>query len=145
MAAPTKTIGQLLYYFGDVRTTSIWKRNARTPRLFTGSNHPAVAFTARSRAGKLYPLEDIRAFRRLLAALDIMAKDPRFSRLSILDLQNILTAIELCDLGFGSGKQVCEGLNKSCAMSGLTVHLAEELPKFLFHNSLPLRCTKEAL
>ena len=46
-----------------------------------------------------------------LQQLDIMAKDPRFSRLSILDLQNILTAIELCDLGFGSGNQVCESLN----------------------------------
>lgn len=46
-----------------------------------------------------------------LQQLDIMAEDPRFSHLSILDLQNILTAIELCDLGFGSGDQICESLN----------------------------------
>jgi len=45
-----------------------------------------------------------------LRQLEIMAKDPRFSHLSALDLQNILTAIELCDLGFGSAQRVCQGL-----------------------------------
>ena len=47
-----------------------------------------------------------------LRQLDILVKDPRFSRLSILDLQNILTAIELCDLGFGSGTKVSASLNE---------------------------------
>ena len=48
-----------------------------------------------------------------LRQLDILAKDPRFSRLSVLDLQNILIAIELCDLGFGSAQKVCQGLNEA--------------------------------
>ena len=47
-----------------------------------------------------------------LQQLEIMAKDPRFSHLSALDLQDILTAIELCDLGFGSAQKVCQGLNE---------------------------------
>ena len=79
--------------------------------LFAGSNHPPVAFTARSRAGKLSPLEGSVRSEDFLRELDSMAKDPRFSRLSVLDLQNILTAIELCGLGFGAGEQVCEDLN----------------------------------
>ena len=112
MMAPTQTIRQFLYYFGDVRpnlnlekkcpnirelpkvTTQQWRLQRGAAR----ANYTRWRISVRS--------EDF------LRQLDIMAKDPRFSRLSILDLQNILTAIELCDLGFGSGNQVCEGLNQ---------------------------------
>jgi hypothetical protein len=62
-------------------------------------------------SGQTIPLEVSVRLEDFFRQLDIMAKDPRFSRLSVLDLQNILTAIELCDLGFGSGDQVCEDLN----------------------------------
>jgi len=48
----------------------------------------------------------------LLQQLDILAGDPRFSALSALDLQNLLTAIELCGLGFGSGSQLGEHLDR---------------------------------
>ncbi len=49
---------------------------------------------------------------QLLQQLDYLAKDRRFPELSALDLENILTAIELCGVGFGCGPKVTEGLNQ---------------------------------
>ena len=51
-------------------------------------------------------------FEDFLRQLDTLAKDQRFSKLSALDLQNILTAIELCDVGFGSGARVSGRLDQ---------------------------------
>jgi hypothetical protein len=48
---------------------------------------------------------------QMLRQLEGMAADPRFRAMSTLDLQNILTAIELCDLGFSRGPKVAEVLN----------------------------------
>jgi len=48
---------------------------------------------------------------QLLRQLESMARDPRFRAMSTLDLQNILTAIELCGLGFSRGSEVAEDLN----------------------------------
>ncbi len=111
MAVPTKAIGQLLYYFGDVARPPLEKKLSKVPAL-----HPEVttqqwrlqrgAVQANYGPGEIVRSEDF------LRQLDIMAKDPRFSHLSALDLQNILAAIELCDLGFGSGERVRESLNR---------------------------------
>jgi hypothetical protein len=48
---------------------------------------------------------------QLLRQLESLAADPRFRAMSTLDLQNILTAIELCGLGFSRGPKVAEDLN----------------------------------
>jgi hypothetical protein len=48
---------------------------------------------------------------QMLRQLESMAADPRFRAMSRLDLQNILTAIELCGLGFSRGLEVAQDLN----------------------------------
>ena len=48
---------------------------------------------------------------QMLRQLEGMARDPRFRAMSELDLQNILTAIELCGVGFLRGPKVAEDLN----------------------------------
>jgi len=48
---------------------------------------------------------------QMLRQLEGMARDPRFRAMSELDLQNILTAIELCGVGFSCGSKVAEDLN----------------------------------
>jgi hypothetical protein len=48
---------------------------------------------------------------QLLRQLESLAADPRFRAMSTLDLQNILTAIELCGLGFSRGPKVAEDLD----------------------------------
>jgi hypothetical protein len=52
--------------------------------------------------------------------LESLALDPRLRTVSRLDLQNILTAIDLCGIGFNHGKMVAEDLN---------LLLAEEWPR----------------
>jgi hypothetical protein len=47
-----------------------------------------------------------------LRKLNILAAESRFSALSALDVQNILTAIELGGLGFGLGSKLTEHLNR---------------------------------
>jgi len=49
---------------------------------------------------------------QVLKRLDELAKDSRFSAMSALDLQNILSAIELCSLSFSRGPRVAEKLNR---------------------------------
>ena len=49
---------------------------------------------------------------KVLRQLAIMVADSRFSAMSALDLQNIITAIELCGLGFSRGPKVAEDLNR---------------------------------
>ena len=48
---------------------------------------------------------------QVLRQLNILAADSRSRAMSALDLQNILTAIELCSLGFSGGPKLAEGLN----------------------------------
>ena len=48
---------------------------------------------------------------QMLRQLEGMARDPRFRAMSMQDLQNILTAIDLCGLGFRRGSKVAEDLN----------------------------------
>jgi hypothetical protein len=48
---------------------------------------------------------------QMLRQLEGMARDPRFRAMSMQDLQNILTAIDLCGLGFSRGPKVVEDLN----------------------------------
>jgi hypothetical protein len=55
----------------------------------------------------------------MLRHLESLALDPRLGTMSRLDLQNILTAIELCGTGFNHGKMVAEDLK---------LLLAEEWP-----------------
>jgi hypothetical protein len=51
-------------------------------------------------------------FRAVAAAVAILAADSRFSKMSALDLQNILSAIELCSLGFSRDPKLAEDLNR---------------------------------
>ena len=48
---------------------------------------------------------------QMLRHLETMAVDPRFRSMSTLDLQNILTAIDLCGIGFNRGQIVAEDVN----------------------------------
>ena len=48
---------------------------------------------------------------QMLQQLETMTADPRFRAMTTRDLQNILTAIELCGLGFNHGSKVAEDLN----------------------------------
>jgi hypothetical protein len=57
-------------------------------------------------------LEGIMRSEDLVRQLETLAKDGRFRAVSALDLENILAAIELCELGFGSGAKVTESLNQ---------------------------------
>jgi hypothetical protein len=48
---------------------------------------------------------------QMLRHLESLALDPRLRTMTQLDLQNILTAIELCGIGFNHGKMVAQDLN----------------------------------
>jgi hypothetical protein len=48
---------------------------------------------------------------QVLRQLEGIARDPRFRAMSMQDFQNILTAIDLCGLGFRRGSKVAEDLN----------------------------------
>lgn len=48
---------------------------------------------------------------KMLRQLEGMARGPRFRAMSVQDLQNILTAIDLCGVGFSRGLKVAEDLN----------------------------------
>ena len=67
---------------------------------------------------------------QMLRQLENLATDPRFRAMSTLDLQNILTAIELCGLGFSRGPKVAEDLNRL---------LADEWPARPTQNTIPLQ------
>jgi hypothetical protein len=76
------------------------------------SNHTMVAFTAETLLAEYPVWREIMSSENFLGQLNTLATDGRFSVVSALDLRNILTAIELCELGFGSGAKVTEGLNQ---------------------------------
>lgn len=48
---------------------------------------------------------------QVLRQLEGMARDRRFRAMSMQDLQDILTAIDLCGVGFLRGPKVAEDLN----------------------------------
>ena len=48
---------------------------------------------------------------QVLRQLEGIARNPRFRAMSMQDFQNILTAIDLCGLGFRCGSKVAEDLN----------------------------------
>ena len=74
-----------------------------------------------NRASGIYPM----CSEQMLRQLEGMTRDPRFRAMSKLDLQNILTAIELCGLGFSRGVEVAEDL----PMNGRKDVLRTQSPK----------------
>jgi hypothetical protein len=106
-----KTIRELLDYFCDVRNERIWKGFAKTP-LPPEVTTQLWNLQGETRQAEYICLEGIMRSEDLVRQLETLAKDGRFRAVSALDLENILAAIELCELGFGSGAKVTESLNQ---------------------------------
>jgi hypothetical protein len=48
---------------------------------------------------------------QVLRQVESMVRDPRIRAISMQDIQNILTAIDVCALGFNRGAKVAEDLD----------------------------------
>lgn len=48
---------------------------------------------------------------QVLRQVESMVRDPRIRAMSMQDIQNILTAIDVCGLGFSRGAKVAEDLD----------------------------------
>jgi hypothetical protein len=69
---------------------------------------------------------------QLLRHLEDLVVDSRFRAMSALDLQNILTAIDLCGIGFNRGTKVAEDLNLLLADEWPATHSESAIAKYRF-------------